>query len=408
MSPQVSVIVPVFNGSRFILNLIDTVRAQTLTDWELIIVDDGSTDDLNAQLAQAPLDARRHLVRQSNFGLSRARNRGLAQAQSDLVAFLDVDDAWQPTYLATLCAALNQAPRAVAAFCGWQYMDAAGQPMPQTVLLSELEAGRLPDDLAWRNSLVPSGLVARRQAVLQTGGFDESMHNLGDWDLWLRLIVGGPFVAVPQALTWYRAHPHSMTENVLDMERGRLKLHAKHLGALDEPVAQWPADRRRAVGFTYFTSALGFFWQNEMASGRERIGRALDCWPGLLDLDEFYYELGCASQPRGLRGASQGLNLKEGEALIRGLLFDPAASVTHPAASTHWGQACLVLARLARDIRQWPACRQYALRAMVQAPVGRDRLEAARLLARSLAPAALLAGLRRERSPAAAQPRPNP
>src|SRR5262245_47074474 len=192
MPPRVSIIVPVFNGSRFILSLLETVQAQTLTDWELIIVDDGSTDGLEGLLAQAPPDKRRRLVHQANTGLSSARNHGLAAAQADLAAFLDVDDAWRPTYLATMCAALAQTPQAVAAFCGWQYMDAAGQPLPQTVLLSSSEAGRLADDLAWRNSIVPSSLVARRQAVLRAGGFDESMRNLEDWDMWLKLIPAGP------------------------------------------------------------------------------------------------------------------------------------------------------------------------------------------------------------------------
>src|SRR5690349_6033996 len=109
MPPQVSIIVPVFNGCRFIAQILETVRAQTQSDWELLIVDDGSTDDLDAALAQAPPDARRRVVRQSQSGRSRARNRGLAEAQSDLVAFLDVDDAWQPNYLAAMCAALHQA-----------------------------------------------------------------------------------------------------------------------------------------------------------------------------------------------------------------------------------------------------------------------------------------------------------
>jgi glycosyltransferase involved in cell wall biosynthesis len=387
MPPRVSIIVPVFNGSRFVLDLIDTVRAQTLSDWELIIADDGSTDDLDTPLARAPLDERRHLVRQPNLGLARARNRALAEAAADLVAFLDVDDAWQPTYLATMCAALEQAPRAVAAFCGWQYMDAAGQPLPQTVVLSQSEAGRLAEDLTWRNSLVPSGVVARRPAVLHAGGFDESMPNVADWDLWLKLIASGPFVAMPQALTWYRTHTHSMSENLLEMERGRLRLHAKHLGPLDEPVTRWPDNRRRAVGFTYFTTALGLFAQNAQADARERIRRALEVWPGLLDLDDFYYELGCAGQPRGLRGTAEGLNLKDGAALIHSVLFDPPTLVSGAAAARHWGHACLVLARLARNTGQWSECRRYAWRGLLSTS-GSGRLKAARLLARSLAPAA--------------------
>ena len=101
------------------------------------------------------------------------------------------------------------------------------------------------------------------------------------------------------------------------------------------------------------------------------------------------------------------MDLRDGEALIHAVLFDREGPVASHSARVHWGQACLVLARLARNTRQWPACRRYALRALAAAS-NRGRLEAARMVARSLVPQAVLDVLRRERPQLGTQPRPRP
>jgi hypothetical protein len=326
------------------------------------------------------------VVRQDNAGLAAARNRGLAAATAPYVAFLDVDDRWHPSYLAEMCAALDNAPRASAAFAGWRCIDDNGTPLPQRMLLSPDQAARLAADLRWRNAILPSGLVARRSAVEQVGGFDGEMQGCEDWDLWLRLIAVGAFVAVPQVLMEYRIHASSMTENVEHIERGRLKLNAKHLGPLDEPLADWPADRRRGVGFTYFNSALGYLRQRQMARAQEKILLARRCWPDLLSQDEFYYELGCAFQPRGVRGTAVGLSLLDGEALIRSVLFEWLSPELGRAEEKRaWGQANMVLARLARATGHLQAARRYAARAMRQG-TGRQRLRGLRTWARSYWP----------------------
>src|SRR5258708_4888702 len=120
MQPIMSIIIPVYNGERFITAAMESVQAQTLADWELIVVDDGSTDATPIILAEAAVDERRRVVRQDNAGLAAARNWGLAEATAPYVAFLDADDRWHPSYLAEMCAALDKAPRAPAAFTGWR------------------------------------------------------------------------------------------------------------------------------------------------------------------------------------------------------------------------------------------------------------------------------------------------
>jgi GT2 family glycosyltransferase len=395
--PQISIVIPTYNGSRFIHSALTTVLSQTFSDWELIVVDDGSADGTPDVMKEYASEPRITILRQDNQGLARARNRGLAVAQGDYVAFLDVDDQWRPTYLAHMGRALEHAPQAVAAVAGWQYMDAAGKPSPQSIILSAAEVARLDQDLYWRNALVPSALVARRRAVLQAGGFDEQLSTCADWDLWLRLKALGTFVAVAEVLTWYRAHADSMSENVPNQERERLLVHAKHLGSLEAPVSQWPAARRQAVGYTYFNSALGYLRQGDAASAQERVRRAVTCWPGLLEQDEFYYELGCAFQPRGVRGTTTDLDLDTSAALIRDILFNDVPAAEARSARAHWGRACLVLARLARDTHNPPACRTFALMALRDA-AGRDQIRATGLLARSVVPQGWTRAIRRLRT----------
>ena len=378
-----SIILPVYNGSRFLASALETVRAQTFAGWELIVVDDGSVDDTAAQLDQMPPDDRWHIIHQANLGLAAARNRGLAAAVGEYAAFLDVDDEWHPSYLAQMCAALDGAPEAVAACAGWQYVDEGGGRLPQTMRLSPELLAQLAEELPWRNAILPSALVARRSVVREVGGFDEQLRACEDWDLWLRLLAVGPFVAVPQVLMGYRVHSSSMTENVAGIERERLKVNAKHLGSLDAPLPDWPLIRRQAVGFTYFNSALNYLRQHELARGREKILQAVYFWPGLLTQDEFYYELGCAFQPRGVRGSSTQLDLPASEQLIRAAVFewlDPTQPAFKPQRA--WLQANLVLARVARSSGDQRAARRYAWRTIHRGSL-RQRWQAMRIWAHS-------------------------
>ena len=118
MQPAVSVIVPVYNGEKYVVAALESIRAQTCADWHLILVDDGSTDGTAAVLARYPRDRRIEIVRQEHLGLAAARNRGQASCTAQHVAFLDADDMWQPTYLAEMVQELTANPSAVAACAG--------------------------------------------------------------------------------------------------------------------------------------------------------------------------------------------------------------------------------------------------------------------------------------------------
>jgi GT2 family glycosyltransferase len=373
--PLVTVIMPAYNQARYLPAALDSVLGQTFRDFEIVVVDDGSTDETPQILARYGV----RCIRQENAGLPAARNTAIAAARGRWLAFLDSDDVWQPAYLATTMAALERVPEAVGAFAAWLYIDGDGRPLDQAVRPFGGDERRLVAELDWRNALLPSAAVVSRAAVVACGAFDTGLAACEDWDLWLRLRAHGRLLLVPEVLMLYRSHGESMTDDPLRIERERLKVNAKHHGPLEGPPAGWPEKRRRAAGFTYFTTALAYLRQGEMAAALGRLEQGLACWPGLAGQDEFFYELGCAYQPRGRRGYH--LDLAQSEALLQTLIFD-RLPLPPTGRALYWGHACLILARLARRNGQRPAGRRYALQALRH---GRPAHKAAalRALARS-------------------------
>jgi glycosyltransferase involved in cell wall biosynthesis len=384
MAPRISVIIPVYNGEKYVAAAIDSVRTQTCDDWELVVVDDGSTDGTAAVLAKYTSDPRIQMSRQENRGPSAARNRGIALSHAAQVAFLDADDVWRPAYVERMAAALHSRRDAVLAFAGWQYIDPDGAVLPQAVVVTPIQVKQLREDLHLRNSLIPSSVVVWRRCVDATGGFDPSLLSCEDWDLWLRMKPLGSFVAVPEVLVWYRTHGENMSDDIERMERERCKVLDKHQGA-DADVSGDRARRRREVlGYTLFLSALGYFRNRDIAAGEAKLQRAVALWPGILEEDEVYYELGCAFQRRGYRGTPIGLDIRESTALVRRLLTQclPLSSSLSRAA---WGRACLALAQLALIAGERGAARQAALRAVIRCS-GLARRKAARGLLRASLP----------------------
>ena len=131
--PAVSVITPVFNAERYIGAAIESVLGQSASDWELLVIDDGSTDGTPDVVREYAGDPRLRVVRREHRGLSAARNEGVSKATGRLLAFLDADDLWRPEYLERMVSMLDRKPEAVLAFAGWRYVDGVGTVLPQFV-----------------------------------------------------------------------------------------------------------------------------------------------------------------------------------------------------------------------------------------------------------------------------------
>jgi glycosyltransferase involved in cell wall biosynthesis len=235
--PLVSVIIPAYNASAFIAETLASARAQTWPNLEIIVVDDGSTDDTAAIVeAAAATDPRITLIRQANAGVAAARNRAITAAKGDYVAPLDADDLWHPENVEAQVEALERAgPAAVLAYAWHFRIDTGG------VVLSYGPRSMFERQQAVRIALIQrnfignaSACVIRRRSLLSAGGYDASLRaraaqGYEDLALYLALADQGDFVSVQRFFVGYRRHPDCMSSDMSQMLRScELSLHAFH------------------------------------------------------------------------------------------------------------------------------------------------------------------------------------
>jgi glycosyltransferase involved in cell wall biosynthesis len=204
--PRVSVIVPVFNSERTVERAIESIRAQTFDDFEIVAVDDGSTDRSLEILRGCGAGIK--ILQQNNRGPSAARNAGIANSSGAYVAFLDADDWWMPQMLANTVAALERDPACVLAYCDLQLADSLGAPFPTSLMAARPKHSPTLDDMLktlW--PIMPSGAVIKRAALDAVGGYPEPLWSFEDVYLWLLLREIGTFAYVAEELAvWRFAH----------------------------------------------------------------------------------------------------------------------------------------------------------------------------------------------------------
>ena len=210
MAPTVTVIMPVYDRERFVREAIESVLAQTFDDFELIVVDDGSTDGSVAAVA-AIADPRLHRLAQPHRGVGAAMNTGLRAARGRYVARLDSDDVWLPDFLATQIAVLESSPAVDVVYARAQGMEVDGTPTPHVWGIPP----RWPND-ALRSQLHGDftcniTVVARRACIERAGGFEESLPAHEDWDLWLRVARHASFAFTDRVLARFRWHEGNLT-----------------------------------------------------------------------------------------------------------------------------------------------------------------------------------------------------
>ncbi|HVF41304.1 MAG TPA: glycosyltransferase family 2 protein [Gemmatimonadaceae bacterium] len=211
--PRVSVVIPTFQSELRIGSTLSRLKRQTFTDFEIIVVNDGSTDqtsDIVTGLMKS--DPRIRLLEQAGKGIAAARNLGIDAARGDAVAFLDDDDLWHPTKLELQVARLDSIPTAAVVSCFSALVDPGGR------LLGWRWGGTTEGDvyremLEW--DMISGGSVAlvARRALEEAGGFDSSLPDRADWDLWIRLARVHPFTCVPRALVGYTRRTGSVSQS---------------------------------------------------------------------------------------------------------------------------------------------------------------------------------------------------
>jgi hypothetical protein len=239
--PEVTVLMAVYNGARFLDDAIKSIRAQTYGNYEFLIIDDGSTDASTQILArQAAADTRIRILTQENRGLIASLNRGFQESAGEFIARMDADDVARPQRLAAQVEFLNGHPDIALVGGAVEIIDTHGRPS-QIVRLPET-----PERLRWhmRNlgcALAHPTVMFRRQAVLDAGGFRPGYQHAEDYDLWLRMLDRHDFANLSEVLLSYRRHEGSIsnrhtTQQILSAFCARVAA-GRRVRGLDDPTS---------------------------------------------------------------------------------------------------------------------------------------------------------------------------
>lgn len=261
--PGVSVIIPCYEAANFLPTSIESVLNQSYSNFELLIVDDGSTDSTEAVVSRYAVDKRVKLVRHGrNMGLSSARNSGIQKSITDLIAFLDADDYWLPQKLELQIERLNDQPKADVCFVGTYSMN--GSRMKRRGNLPPPVGDELYKALLFRKKGLfhPSGMMVRKRCIEEVGFFDESLVGSEDRDLWMRLSLNHRFTYIDQPLTCINtSRDGRLSDNSVLMARAARQLLAKHESNLPARFRYlMPRLRRHTYLYMancYFSASMG-------------------------------------------------------------------------------------------------------------------------------------------------------
>jgi glycosyltransferase involved in cell wall biosynthesis len=270
MTLAVAVVIPAFDHARFLPACIESALRQTLRPSEVIVVDDGSTDETPAVLER--FAGRVRVLRQPNRGVAAARNAGAAAARADAIAFLDADDEWLPHKLEAQAARLVAEPDLGLVHCGMVEIDAQGRE--GRVRLDGLEGHVAEEMMLFRRGVILGGgsaAVVPIAAFRDSGGFDETLSTSADWDLHHRIARRRRVGFVPEVLLRYRVHGGNMHADVARTAREMLQAYAR---AFAEDESLRPA-RRRAYGGLHAMLAGSFHAQGRYADGLRHGLRAI-------------------------------------------------------------------------------------------------------------------------------------
>lgn len=284
--PLVSIITPTFNPKPFARETIDSVLAQTLDDWEWIVVDDGSQTDVTSLFA---VDPRIRVFSQRNSGQSIARNYAMSQAQGRYFAFLDDDDLWSPDKLQKQLRSLESNPQAPFCHTNFETINESSR------VFREGYSGSMTTyrQLLTGCGICASTVVARREACIRAGGFNFLVNTSEDFDLWLKMArdarATSPFLYLTEFLAGYRVHAGGTSRRYAALHRASRQILEQHLSLAliegDEEAARAAREGLSNIRLNYGGQAWAQFLTTRKESGiaeaRNHFLYALRHAPGL-------------------------------------------------------------------------------------------------------------------------------
>jgi len=213
--PTISVVIPTYNRAELLIQALRSVLQQTFQDFEIIIVDDGSTDDTKKRIAFLLADARLKYICQENLGPSAARNAGIRESYGEYISFLDSDDIWAPDKLQKQLGAIRASDEFDVVYCDFFKIDVNGKVLPEQWVRPK-SRGTLYEDLMYGNVIAgsDSAVLIRANCFSEVGMFDEELPSYEDQDMWRRISIKYKFLFLNEKLVFVRLHPsHTHIQN---------------------------------------------------------------------------------------------------------------------------------------------------------------------------------------------------
>lgn len=277
---NVSVILPVYNGERFVTQAIESVLAQTYKNFELIIVDDGSTDRTVDRIKPYLREPNVRYIKQRNRGLASARNTGIKSAKGRYLAFLDHDDLYTPDKLEIQVAYLTAHPEFALVHGNLDFIDETGHEYILPVPYITDASGECFERLFLCNAVSVPAVLVRKEYVDRIGRFDESLRYAEDYDLWLRLAYFHSFGHIERVFASVRKHSANMSRNSIKHNAYVLKVLKKVFALFPDILERVPMAKHRicwlteAVAKLYYESdrrILGYWYSRQAARMKKEI-----------------------------------------------------------------------------------------------------------------------------------------
>lgn len=303
--PTISIIIPAYNAAAYLPQTLASCLAQTYTDYEIILIDDGSQDETGAIARSYPEVT---YIQQKNQGVAAARNTGIAHATGDYLQFLDADDSLLPEKLARSIALMQADPTLDVVYTDYEYRNhdlsqaldlprppielAPGDPLPQLLNSTASKWG------------VHCALV-RASTARRVDGFGLGFESVEDWHFWVKIAAfGGKFAYLPEVLVWYRQLSDSLSSNPLRLNRARLKA----MQALRDLPLPPHLDLEGKIAGRHHALGVALWYEGQRAAARQELRQALA-------LEQKH-----KAARRFLLAASYALKAEQADALLAGLL----------------------------------------------------------------------------------------
>lgn len=299
--PTVSIIIPSYNYGRFIGRALNSVLSQSYQDYEIIIVDDASTDDTKDVVGKYNDPRIRYIVHPVNCGPSKARNTGIEASKGRYIAFLDSDDIWMPEKIESQIGLFQNGPDNLGVvYTNMKVCDETTSKTFSTHFFAY--RGKVLQSLLEVNHVGNSGVMIKKECFAKAGLFDVSMRLCEDWDMWIRVACFDQFDCIEQPLFTLFTHSSNSSANLKQMISGRETLLQKHAAL----YRRYP----KIHSLQYYILGIQCFREGLMARGRKHFLRALkysDPWDISIKLRSIMQIFASAAGFKGYTGIKRML-----------------------------------------------------------------------------------------------------